>query len=228
MPGLLMKNLSVTIKLYTPLCMKNCTFCKAMFIPQLSLWRHFAGILPLCRAVCRSTLLLLAILSGLSALPAHAQSRNNPSGLPLPRFATTKSDPINVRVGPGTRYDISWIFVKSGQPVEIIQEFDTWRKIRDIEGEEGWVHQNLLSGRRAGLVTPWAKSGQIALRERQSIDANVRAWLSPGFLVELRKCQQDWCAVRASVTPKEGRTKTYSGFVPQSDLWGVYPGEEFD
>ncbi|MHC4174421.1 MAG: SH3 domain-containing protein [Planctomycetota bacterium] len=26
-------------------------------------------------------------------------------------------------------------------PVQVIAEFDTWRKIRDWEGAEGWVHR---------------------------------------------------------------------------------------
>ena len=72
------------------------------------------------------------------ATPALAQA-DNPSGLPLPRFATTRSDPINVRVGPGTKYEVAWTYLKSGIPVEIVQEFDTWRKIRDVDGTEGWV-----------------------------------------------------------------------------------------
>ncbi|UJQ93538.1 SH3 domain-containing protein [Mariluticola halotolerans] len=162
------------------------------------------------------------------AAPVAAQSASNPSGLPLPRFASTRSEPINVRVGPGTRYDISWVYVKSGQPVEIINEFDTWRKIRDVDGEEGWIHQNLLSGRRTGLITPWRESGQVALRAQQSENAGVRAWLTPHYLVEIDNCRDLWCAVKAETNPAEGRPRSYTGYVAQTDLWGVYPGEEFN
>lgn len=199
-----------------------------MSVIQSLLWPRSARIFSTTRAACRPAVFLLVALAAIWAVPAQAQSANNPSGLPLPRFASTRSEPINVRVGPGTRYDIAWVYVKSGQPVEIIQEFDTWRKIRDVDGEEGWVHQNLLSGRRAGLVMPWANEGQTGLRERQSQDASVRAWLTPGLLVEIDNCKQGWCAVRASFTPEGGRTKTYAGYVRQPDLWGVYPNEEFD
>lgn len=159
--------------------------------------------------------------------PAIAQSVNNPSGQPLPRFATTRSEPINVRVGPGTRYDVAWVFVQSGQPVEIIQEFDTWRKIRDVDGEEGWVHQNLLATRRTGLVTPWASDGQIALRANPKSDGAVRAWLTPGIRVEVDRCSAGWCTVKAYFTPPNGRRQTFSGFVSQLDIWGVYPNEDF-
>ena len=115
-----------------------------------------------------TTLLLLV----LPVAPALAQ--DNPSGLPLPRFATTPSEPINVRVGPGQKYDIAWTYIKAGIPVEIVQEFDTWRKIRDVEGEEGWIHQNLLTGTRAGYVTPLIANNVIALRASQSDEAATR------------------------------------------------------
>ena len=31
-------------------------------------------------------------------------------GLPLPRFASLKSDQVNLRAGPGTRYPIQWVY----------------------------------------------------------------------------------------------------------------------
>ena len=75
----------------------------------------------------RLLLTCLTLWSLIMAGAAHAQA-DNPSGLPLPRFASTRSDPINVRVGPGTKYEIAWTYLKPGVPVEIVQEFDTWRK----------------------------------------------------------------------------------------------------
>src|SRR5690606_20036163 len=116
----------------------------------------FARLLRPLRAALASVLAAAALLAAAPVLAAGT----NPSGLPLPRFATTRSTPINVRVGPGTRYAVAWVDVKAGTPVEIIQEFDTWRKIRDVDGAEGWVHQNLLSGKRAGIAAPWRDEGR--------------------------------------------------------------------
>ncbi|SFC00441.1 SH3-like domain-containing protein [Devosia psychrophila] len=166
-----------------------------------------------------------AVLAALLTLPAFAQA-TNPSGLPLPRFVTTRSEPINVRVGPGQKYDIAWTYLKSGIPVEIVQEFDTWRKIRDMDGGEGWIHQNLLAGTRAGYVTPIMANGEIALLANQSSKASVRARLGPGFKVTIKECDGTWCEVSAS-DPSQ-RSTTYSGFMHQEELWGVYPDEVFD
>jgi SH3-like domain-containing protein len=164
-------------------------------------------------------------LAGLIETAAVAQE--NPTGLPLPRFASTRSSPINVRVGPGTRYDVAWVYVKPGTPIEIIQEFDTWRKVRDFDGSEGWIHQNLLSGKRAGLVAPWRSGEQLALFSGKSEEGSVRAYLPAGFLVDITECDRTWCAVSA-IDHSSGGTATYSGYLPQADLWGVYQDEEFD
>ena len=59
---------------------------------------------------------------------------------------------VNVRTGPGTRYPISWVYKREGMPVEVIEEYDIWRKIRDAEGTTGWVHKSMLDGKRSVLI----------------------------------------------------------------------------
>ncbi len=175
-------------------------------------------------------LVLLLMLAGplatVSSLPALAQTQaDNPSGLPLPRFVTTRSAPINVRVGPGTKYEIAWNYLVSGVPVEIIQEFDTWRKIRDVDGDEGWVHQSLLIGNRAGFATPLVANGEVVMRAGRAADASVRARLAAGVKVSISACEENWCQVTATQAGGKGN---YTGWVQQEELWGVYPDESFD
>ncbi len=88
------------------------------------------------------------------ASPATVQT--GPSGLPLPRFVSLKSDRVNVRAGPGQSHRVAWVFSRAGLPVEIVAEFENWRRIRDSDGSEGWVFHSLLSGRRTGVVAPWS------------------------------------------------------------------------
>ena len=80
--------------------------------PRGGFGRHFQVFL---RHLAGLFLALIAL-----SQPALAQA-GNPSGLPLPRFATTRSEPINVRVGPGTKYEVAWTYLKSGIPVEVVQ-----------------------------------------------------------------------------------------------------------
>ena len=74
------------------------------------------------------------------------------TGLPLPRYASLKTDRVNLREGPSKDHATKWVFQRAGLPVEITAEFDIWRKVRDSEGAEGWVLHSLLSGRRTALV----------------------------------------------------------------------------
>jgi SH3-like domain-containing protein len=172
-------------------------------------------------------LILVAVFGGALAVPAPAAE--GPSGLPLPRFATTRSTPINVRIGPGTRYGVAWVYVKAGTPVEIVQEFDTWRKVRDADGSEGWIHQNLLSGKRAGVVAPPTGAEQAVLWANRAADSGVRAYLGPGYRVDIAKCDGAWCEVSASYErPDSGGHASVAGYLPQGELWGVYQNEEFD
>ncbi len=172
-------------------------------------------------------LLALAVFTLAIFMPAlRAEQNNNPSGYPLPRFASLRSEPINVRKGPGVRYEVAWVFVKPGLPVEIIQEFDTWRKIRDLDGQEGWVHQNLLSGRRTGYIAPWNPQAKVPIRARNTQDAKARAWLGSNYLVTIERCDGTACKVSATNTTAAGR-RSYSGFVAQLQIWGVYPDEIF-
>ena len=171
------------------------------------------------------TLLTIATFSAATLLPAgappaFAQSKNRGTGLPLPRFVSLKSNDVNVRQGPGQEYDVAFTFVKAGLPVEITQEFDTWRKIRDSEGAEGWVFHSLLSGKRTALIAPWETetAGPFAAREDANPATPVVAYLQPKVIAGVDECESGWCRVDA---------KGSRGWIEQERLWGVYPNEEF-
>jgi SH3-like domain-containing protein len=174
----------------------------------------------------RAALALSLILAPAATALAAA---TNPSGLPLPRFVTIRAKESNVRVGPGYQYDVSWTYQVGGVPVEIIQEFDVWRKIKDVDGSTGWVHQNMLSGTRAGYVTQDA-GDKVGLHTAASDESGIVAWVGPGFPVKISSCEQGWCAVVATDHPDNGTVTgaNYSGYLPEQDLWGVYQGENFD
>ncbi|MCF4097015.1 SH3 domain-containing protein [Maritalea mediterranea] len=175
---------------------------------------------------------MLALCALWLAVGAAWAQNVGPSGLPLPRFVSLGSSKINVRHGPGQKYDVAWIFTQSGLPVEVIQEFDTWRKVRDSEGDEGWIHQSLLSGRRTGLIAPWLneQSQAIPLYARADRGAPLRAQLAPKVLVTVEECIVAWCEVAGSFQPEgeNARSQNFKGWVEKQFVWGVYENEEFD
>ena len=97
------------------------------------------------------------------AAPASTDVTRGPSGLPLPRFVSLKSGKVNSRIGPGVNYSVDWMYLKPGLPMEIIQEYDNWRRVRDSDGAEGWINQSLLSGRRTGDRRSLAKGQKASI-----------------------------------------------------------------
>jgi SH3-like domain-containing protein len=159
--------------------------------------------------------------TGAPANPPAAQVQTGPSGLALPRFVSIRSVPVNIRRGPTREHEILWTYQKAGVPVEVIQEFENWRRIRDADGQEGWVLQTLLSGRRTALVAPWdaAKKTLTPLRGAANPQALVVALIEPNVLANVLSCSAGWCRVSG-----EG----FNGFIEANRLWGVKPDEEID
>lgn len=130
----------------------------------------------------------------------------------VPRFVSLGSSEINVRTGPGSQYPIAWKYVRSGLPVEIVAEFEFWRKIKDHDGSVGWVHKSLLSGKRFASV-----EGLVRVMYDDPVEtARPLLRLEPGVIVRLERCRGDWCRVNV-----EGSR----GWLKRAWLWGVYPDE---
>ena len=149
----------------------------------------------------------------------HAQQVGTTTGLAVPRYVSLKSDRVNLREGPAKEHRTTWVFQRAGLPVEITAESDTWRKIRDSEGTEGWVLHSLLSGRRTALVAPWKTDALLPLRSGPSDTASLAANLQPGVLGNVKRCDGNWCRIFGD---------GFDGFIAETSLWGVYPGEHIE
>jgi SH3-like domain-containing protein len=155
---------------------------------------------------------VLALVCALLADPLGPVTK-----LPLPRFASLKTDRVNLREGPSKDHATKWVYERAGLPVEITAEFEIWRKVRDSEGVEGWVLHSLLSGRRTALVTPNKKGENAKLYARAAASADLAATLQSGVIVNIRNCDGAWCLVDGD---------GFKGYIEQEKLWGVYPDEK--
>ena len=171
---------------------------------QKTLFRLLCGVFP---ALC-----LMAAFSGeLRAQGSITEKKIGASGLPLPRFVSLRAAEVNLRSGPGIRYPILWVFQRRGWPVEIIDEFETWRQIRDVQDTTGWVHQSMLQGRRFLLIQ--GKTPQSLYREPNP-KATTLARLEPGVLARLDYCANaNWCRVEV---------QSFSGWLPAKAFYGSY------
>jgi len=144
----------------------------------------------------------------------HSYAKETSTGLPLPRFASLRSNKVNVRTGPGLRYPIEWVYQKREMPIEIIAEYETWRKIKDWQDTLGWVHQSMLSGKRMFIII----NSPQAIRKRGKTKSIAIAEAEPGVIGTLKSCktQSDWCRVQIG---------EYNGWLRRTQIWGAYKNE---
>ncbi len=180
--------------------------------PGAQLYQYFAN---------RFTLIMLALT--LAALPTTVQAQQvGKSGLPLPRYVSLKSGKANMRVGPGKQFKVDWQYQRQGLPIEILQEYDNWRKVRDHEGNEGWIATALLSSNRTAVIRPWEKDkskGMVSLRASAEKTAKIIATIEPGAIGSINSCDEQWCNISI---------QKLNGYVTKNTLWGVYPDEKIN
>lgn len=138
------------------------------------------------------------------------------TGLPVPRFVSLRTNQINLRTGPGTRYPVEWVYLKNDLPVEITEEFEHWRKIRDYTGRDGWVHKQMLSGRRMVRI----KEETVLLRAASAVSLPI-ARVEAGALGKLMMCP-------AALGLCKVDFETTQGWMFKDKLWGVYTQESFE
>lgn len=146
-------------------------------------------------------------------LPTNKDALKNRSGLPVPRFASLKAGRAYLRAGPGKEYPVLWIFVQRGVPLEVVYEWNVWRKVRDSEGTEGWMDRAMLSTDRTVQIIRQTRE----LRARPDLSSPVVLRAEPGVTFRVTMCAERWCRVEAG-----GR----SGYLLREQSFGTYPDEE--
>ena len=141
-------------------------------------------------------------------------AKGSATGQPLPRWASLRTDEVNLRTGPGSRYPVEWVYRRRDLPVQIEREFEVWRLVEDPDGIKGWVHQATLTGRRSFVL----KSKDQTLRRNAADDAAPVAVLRAGVVGRIRACEAtaSWCEVQAA---------DYRGWLKREVLWGLNTGE---
>lgn len=154
-------------------------------------------------------LILLLLLTPLSFSMQNAWgalTEKPIENLPFP-FLVIKSKMAKVRFGPGAYYPVKFVFLKSNIPIMVINNFDDWHQIKDIEGQTGWVHQSLISKKSYALTKNFIfgyQNATVLAKKTVQIDENI--------LVYVKKCYKDWCYIWV-----EG----HKCWVQQANLWGV-------
>ena len=72
--------------------------------------------------------------------------------------------------------------------MEVIAEFESWRRIRDWQGSESWVKSQLLTRKRfVKVITP----GENNLYAKDNYKSKIIARIEDGVVGEIKKCPAD-------------------------------------
>jgi SH3-like domain-containing protein len=149
---------------------------------------------------------------GAAVEPTNKDALKYRSGLPVPRFGSLRSGKAYMRAGPGKEYPVTWVFVRPGTPLEVLSEWNVWRKVRDADGTIGWMDRAMLSTDRTIQITRQTRE----LRARPDLSSPIVLRAEPGVVMRVTMCADRWCRVEG-----EGR----SGYLLREHGFGVYPDE---
>lgn len=154
----------------------------------------------------KSLVLAVAVLAARPAFGAE----------PPPPFATLNRDKVYLREGPSYQHRVLWIYRRKGLPVQILNKYDIWYRVKDSDGTVGWVSNVMISTRRRSVVVTSKRAAPI--RGSEDVNAPAIAYAQHGVVAKLEACKALACEVSVDGT---------DGWIKKSDIWGVGVGEVF-
>ena len=138
------------------------------------------------------------------------------TGLDIPRFVSLKSNDANIRVGPSVNYPIKLKYLMQNLPLEIIDEFDVWRKSKDHVGNIGWIHKSLIKGDRFILVN---NNTNKDVNLYNIPNGKIIGIIKKNNILDLNTCILYWCKVTQN---------NFTGWLLKKNIWGAYETEIYN
>ena len=154
--------------------------------------------------------------SFLFSFSLKANKIGSETGYEIPRFVSLKSNNVNLRIGSSKNYPIILKYVTKNLPIKIIEEYGSWRKIIDIENNQGWIHKSLLKGDRYGIINQTHKYNLKILNKPKG---NIIGEIGKNNLIKINRCLINWCLIEY---------KKNKGWIKKDNLWGVFKDEKFN
>lgn len=128
------------------------------------------------------------------------------------KMLTINGDKVNLRTGPGKNYSVKWEY-GSGFPLKVVGKSGKWIKVKDFEGDTGWVHNSLLQNNPQMIVK--VNKGQdekINIRNKPGTKNRIIGKAYYGVVFETLSNKSNWVKVKH----ESGLT----GWIKRSLLWG--------
>lgn len=146
---------------------------------------------------------LAAVSLCLAVLSANAVAQAQPA----PPMVSVSGSTLNMRSSPGTNAPVLWE-LKRGYPLQVIQRQGNWLKVRDFEGDSGWVARSLTGNAPHHVV----KSQVANIRSGPGAQHRLVGKANYGEVLRTQEKRGDWVRIDRSEGP--------DGWIAKSLLWG--------
>jgi SH3-like domain-containing protein len=134
------------------------------------------------------------------AIPAAAAQ-------PATQMVSVKGSILNMRSGPGTNTEVLWE-LQRGYPLQVVQRKNRWVRVKDFEGDTGWVAAS-LTGRAPHHIV---KVRNANVRSGPGTQNRIVGKAEYGELMRTREKRGGWVRVE--------RAQGKSGWISKKLLWG--------
>lgn len=131
------------------------------------------------------------------------------------RYVSQRTDKAYLREGPTYAHKVLWQYRHRGYPFAVTAQFDTWRRVRAVDGTVGWMAASMLTDQRTVLVTGKGRAKIFKNAE----GGKLVALADPGAIASLKACTLTACHIKGDKT---------DGWIAKDRIWGVEPNEVFD
>ena len=161
------------------------------------------------RFFLKRSLLLLSLF--LLSFPSFAKEKES-----FPFFQILRNNEVNLRTGPGERFPIEWVYRKKGLPLKVLNEFDVWRQVQDVDGTTGWMHKQGLRHKRH-VMTLDKRQNILYLKPNET--SLILAFIEPHVIGKEVFCKENSSYCRATFGH-------ITGYIKRTSLFGVLKKEE--
>lgn len=134
---------------------------------------------------------------------------------PVPYWASIAAGDALMRSGPGRNFPATWRYRRADLPVKVVQIHESWRKVREPDGTEGWMAAALLSIQRTAIVVGETRPMLAA----PDGGARILWRVEPGVVGRIAHCAAGWC---------EFDVRGRAGYIRIEHIWGAEPREIVD
>ncbi len=142
-------------------------------------------------------LLLQLFFFYLLFLPSHA----------LAEMASVKGEKVNLRAKPTTAASVLWE-LGEGFPLMVLRKKRGWLKVKDFEGDVGWIYRDLTSNRPHLIV----RKKLVNIRKKPTSRSRIIGKAKYGVVFATLKQYKGWAKVK--------HESGLIGWIRRDLLWG--------